>query len=367
MTGGWIRRPGRVAAGAVAALAVATLGVWYAVTARPPAVDNTHGVPTSYVPVVRGSVSQRVRIPGTYGFDGAYLVAYQGAPGILTALPEPGTVVDRGGALFSVDDRPVRLLLGSTPAYRDFRAGMGDGADVRLLEENLVALGMDPFGLITVDERFMFATDAAIRRWQESWGVPAARITGELPLGEVAFLPVPLRIRDTLVVAGMAIEPNTVVLGGSSTQRVVTAEVSADRQVSVEAGDEVSVFLPGGEPTPGTVLRTSRVATVEPPPDGESAAVGAASITVVIGITPPPGLAELDQATVLVSIAVAVREDVLHVPVAALLARPGGGYRVRLDSGSYVDVQPGLFDEATGRIEVTGELHEGDLVEVPAP
>ncbi len=366
MTLGQLGRPGRVAVLSVAALTVSVLAVWYTVATRPPAPGDTDAVPTTFVPVVRGSVSQRILVPGTYGFDGAYTVVYQGGPGILTALAVPGTVVERGGTMFSVNDRPVRLLLGATPAYRDFRAGMGDGADVRQLEENLVALGMDPVGLITVDERFTFATDSAIRRAQASWGVPASRLTGELPLGDVVFLPIPLRVREAPVVPGMAIDTNTAVLTASSTDRVVTAEVSADRQASVEVGDEVSVSIPGGPPITGAVIRASRVASIQQGEDGEPVGVGAATITVVIGLTPPPGLAELDQATVVVSIAVAVREEVLQVPVAALLARPGGGYRVRLASGSYVDVDPGLFDEATGRIEVTGDLREGDLVEVPA-
>jgi hypothetical protein len=363
---GRVGRPGRIAALAVAALAVSALAVVYAVATRPPAPAQTGAVPTTFVPVVRGSVSQRIRVAGTYGFDGAYTVAYQGAPGILTALVDPGTVVERGGVLFSVNDRPVRLLLGAIPAYRDFRSGMSDGADVRQIEENLVALGMDPMGLITVDEHFTFATDAAIRRWQASWGVPISRATGELRLGDVVFQPIPLRVRGASVVTGMAVDANTAVLTASSTERVVTVQVSADRQASVEVGDEVSVSVPGASPITGAVIRTSRVASVEQAEDGEPTGVGAATVGVVIGLTPPPGLAELDQATVVVSIAVAVREDVLQVPVVALLARPGGGYRVRLDSGSYVDVEPGLFDEATGRVEVTGDLREGELVEVPA-
>ena len=69
----------------------------------------------------------------------------------------------------------------------------------------------------------------------------------------------------------------------------------------------------------------------------------------------------------LVAIATNVRENVLLVPVAALLARPGGGYQVRLESGALVEVRPGLFDDATGKVEVSGDLNVGDLVQVPVP
>jgi hypothetical protein len=61
---------------------------------------------------------------------------------------------------------------------------------------------------------------------------------------------------------------------------------------------------------------------------------------------------------------------VLLVPVTALLAKPGGGYQVRVltgDVGQLVDVRPGLYDDATGEVEVSGAgLAEGMTVEVPA-
>jgi hypothetical protein len=56
--------------------------------------------------------------------------------------------------------------------------------------------------------------------------------------------------------------------------------------------------------------------------------------------------------------------------VTALLARPGGGYQVAvLDAGGrHLDpVQPGLFDDSAGTVEVSGAgLSEGLRVEVPA-
>ena len=69
----------------------------------------------------------------------------------------------------------------------------------------------------------------------------------------------------------------------------------------------------------------------------------------------------------LVAIVSARHAGVLLVPVTALLARPGGGYQVRLADRSFVQVQPGLFDDSTGSVEVSGSgLHEGLQVEVPA-
>ncbi len=360
-------RRSRTVGGAVAAAlgAAAALTIWFAVTAEPRVASSAPTVPTASAAVTRGTVTQRIRIPGIYGFDGHYTVVHQAAPGILTGAAEAGTTVERGGLLYSVANQAVRLLYGDLPAYRDFGAGMSDGPDVRQLEQNLVDLGMDPSRLITVDNRFTAATDAAIRRWQAAWGVPAAARSGALPLGHVVFVPVALRVSQVTATVGAAVGPNEPVLAASSTNRVVTAEVSADRQTFVAVGNEVMVSLPSAAPVPGKILRVGRVAIVDE--QNGTGPSGPATLTIVVSVTPPPGTPDLDQAPVLVAIAANVRENVLLVPVAALLARPGGGYQVRLTSGTFVEVRPGLFDDATGKVEVSGALKVGDLVEVPVP
>jgi peptidoglycan hydrolase-like protein with peptidoglycan-binding domain len=340
--------------------------VWSLTVARPAATGNAAAVPVGTAPVTRGTVTQRIRIPGTYGFDGAYTVVHQGGPGIVTTTAGPGAVVERGGVLYTVDNRAVRLLYGDLPAYRDLGTGMSDGVDVRQLEQNLVDLGFDPSGQITVDDHFTGATSAAVRRWQTEWGVPAVERTGELTLGQVVFLPVALRVAGVSVGAGVAVGRNDPVLTASSTARVVTAQVGTDRQATVKVGDAVMVSLPSGAPLPGTILRVGRVANAGGSNgDGPNGGSGPATITIVVGLTAPAGLPDLDQAPVLVAVAANARPNVLLVPVAALLARPGGGYQVRKPGGQLVEVRPGLFDDATGKVEVTGALEVGDLVEVP--
>jgi hypothetical protein len=56
---------------------------------------------------------------------------------------------------------------------------------------------------------------------------------------------------------------------------------------------------------------------------------------------------------------------VLLAPIVALLARPGGGYQVRLTGGALARVELGRFDESTGRVEIVSGLTEGQSVEVP--
>jgi peptidoglycan hydrolase-like protein with peptidoglycan-binding domain len=356
------RRFASVALAVVAAGAI--LGIGYATLNRPRTDPGTAPVvQTTTAAVTRGTVTARVQVAGTLGYDGTYPVMNHVAPGILTALADPGTTVSRGGVLYAVDNRTVRLLYGALPAYRGFAEGMTDGPDVTELEANLAALGFSPG---TVDNHFSAATAAAIRRWQAAWGLLASQRTGSLEPGRVVFLPGAVRVGQAQATAGASVGPDSPVLTATSTSRVVTVALTADRQALVHQGDAVLVSVNGLPPVTGTVLRIGRVATV---PGGQSNGggppPGPATVPLVVGVTLPAGAPDLDQAPVQVAIASAQHKDVLLVPVTALLANPGGGYRVRLADGGYATVTPGLFDDGTGLVEVTG-LSLGQRVEVPA-
>jgi peptidoglycan hydrolase-like protein with peptidoglycan-binding domain len=365
-----LRRKGRTVGGLAVAvvLAAAALGVGYAVTGRPRADAGTAPVvATTTAPVTRGTVTERVQVAGTLGYDGTYPVAHHGSPGILTAVPDPGATVSRGGILYAVDNQPVRLLYGTLPAYRGFAAGMPDGPDVAELEANLVALGLDPDHAISVDNHFSAATAAAIRRWQAAWGLPASQRTGALAAGGLTFLPGAVRIGQVQAAAGSTVGPNSAVLTASGTDRVVTVQLTTDRQALVKVGDPVQVTVPSAAPIGGTVIRVGRVASAPTNPGGQGGGqqAGPVTVPVTISVQLPPGSPDLDQAPVQVAIASARHADVLLVPVSALLARPGGGYQVRLAGGGFVPVQPSLFDDGTGLVEVTG-VQLGQQVEVPA-
>jgi peptidoglycan hydrolase-like protein with peptidoglycan-binding domain len=346
---------------------VAVTGVWLGVVNRPRAATPTAQVSTATAGVTRGSVTERVQIAGVLGYDGSYPVLHQGEPGIVTWVADPGSTVDRGSPLYAVVNQPVRLLLGTLPAYRDFAAGMPDGPDVQQLEENLAALGFRPG---KVDARFTAETGAAVRRWQAAWGLPAARRTGVLPLGSVVFAPVPLRVAQVTAAAGTRAGPGAPMLTATSTTKVVTAQLTTDRQQKVHAGDQVQVSLSSAAPVTGTVLRIGRVATAPSTQDGRNGPVpdvSTATVTITVAVTLPPAAGDLDQAPVQLAITTLSRKNVLLVPVTALLARPGGGYQVRLVSGGFVQVTPGLFDSTNGTVEVTGQVSVGQQVEVPAP
>jgi hypothetical protein len=346
------------------AVAVAAVAVGFAVAARPrPPAGQAAPVTAATAPVTRGTAIQRVQVSGTLGYHGHYSVVGQGTGGILTSAAAVGSVVDRGGELYRVDNRATRLLIGQVPAYRDLRSGIPDGPDVRQLEENLVALGVDPDHRIVVNDHFDAATTAAIKRWQAVSGLPVAERTGTLAFGQVVFEPGPMRVTEVRVVTGTSVAADGEVLSGTATTQVVTAHVGADRLPLVKAGDRVLVRITGSTPIPGTVSEIGQPAPPQPGSTASTTVTAPVTVTVDLPAGPPPP----DRTPVQVAITTGTHPDVLLVPVTSLLARPGGGYQVRTAEGAALEVTPGLFDESAGLVEVAGNLRPGERVEVPVP
>ncbi|ETK32272.1 peptidoglycan-binding domain-containing protein, partial [Microbispora sp. ATCC PTA-5024] len=311
-------------------------------------------VPTGTAAVERTDVTQSVQINGTLTYDGAFTV--QGTGGRLTRLPAPGSVVRRGRAVYEADGRKVPLLYGPRPAWRPFALGMTDGPDIRQLERNLRVLGYTGF---TVDSHYDLGTYYAVRRWQHHLRLP---VTGSLSLGQVVFLPGPLRVTAYDAALGAAI--GGPVLHGTGETPVVSVRLDPSMAPGVRKGDRVTVTLPDGRERRGRVSAVSDVAQASQGPD-EQQQQSYVPITVRLTGKQPR---VLDQAMVQVAITTERHRDVLAVPIVALLARPGGAFSVvTVGAGGHrteVPVETGLFDEISGVVEVTG-VAEGARVEVP--
>jgi peptidoglycan hydrolase-like protein with peptidoglycan-binding domain len=72
-------------------------------------------------------------------------------------------MLERGDAVYRVNERKVPLLYGSIPFYRTLEPG-SEGTDVRMLERNLAALGYDGF---EVNDEYTSATAQAVQEWQD--------------------------------------------------------------------------------------------------------------------------------------------------------------------------------------------------------
>lgn len=334
-------------------------------TGRNSSLDN--GSPTSTRRVERTSLSSQTQVSGTLGYAGSWTVSIAsvsayGSTAVFTWLPSAGDVVGRGHRLYAIDGQAALLLYGSTPAWRVFRIGMSSGPDVGELNTNLRALG---YGVPRGD-LFTSATAAAISRLQRANGLAQ---TGALLLGAVVLEPGPLRVTSVTPTVG---QPAVLgpVLTASSTRHSVALQLDPAQQSDVKVGDRVTVTLPDNGTTPGVVASVGKVASFAP----DAAQGGGASgptIEVSVRLLNVAAAGTLDQAPVDVSITGESVRNVLAVPVNALLALAGGGYAVEeVDADGrhqLVAVRPGLFDDAQGLVQVSGDgLAAGQSIVVPA-
>jgi hypothetical protein len=289
--------------------------------------------------------------------------ALYGQSSTFTALPSVGQIIGRGQSLYQISGQPVLLLYGSVQPTRAFAAGMSPGSDVAELNANLQALG---YGQELAGDEFTAATATATRALQSAH---SASVTGELLLGSVVFHPGPVRVTSVTPTVGQTVMPGPV-LAITSTARQVKLALDASEQASVKVGDTVTITLPDNQTTPGRITYVSSVATV--PASSGHGGEEESSPTVEVDATPtdPAATGHLDQAPVNVEITTERAENVLAVPVDALLALAGGGYAVEVAEGHVhrlAAVTVGLFDDAEGLVQVSGQgLSAGQRVVVPA-
>jgi hypothetical protein len=362
--------------------------------AKPAGSSNAYA--TSTFTVRRGSLTEQTQEDATLGSAGSYTVVVPGSSSggggsssgasggqTFTSLPQAGQIIRQGQVLYEINESPVVLLYGSVPAYRDLSEGMS-GEDVRELNADLVKLGYATaaaLGPTSGWDYFSSETAYALELLQSHLGLTE---TGSLPLGQAVFLPSSIQVTGlgTGAVPGGSAAAGSVVLTGSSQTPVVTIDLDASLQSEVAVGNKVSIALPDGSVTPGVISRISTVASSSSSGNsgnGNGNANGngngngngsgsGATITVLVSLTDPKAAGTLDQAPVEVTITTGSVSNALIVPVDALLAQTGGRYAVEVTGpGGHhlVTVTPGLFDDAAGTVQVTGNLTPGQHVVVP--
>jgi peptidoglycan hydrolase-like protein with peptidoglycan-binding domain len=332
--------------GVVAVAGAATgSGIW----TRHPASSATP-LPPSTTVITRMTLTQTEQVNGTLGYGATHTVS-PSATGTITWLPAVRAVIGRGQALYRIDNKPVPLLFGGLPFYRQLSDGSA-GPDVRELEQNLAALGYTGF---TVDDSYTAATASAVSAWQADLGVAE---TGVFDPASVVLAPGKVRIAS--LAAQLGDRASGPVLAYTGTARTVHIDLDVALQQLVRRGTPAMLKLPAGTTLHGTVTSIGSVISAE---GNQPATIG---VTVAVG--DQSALGALDQAPVTVNLISATARDVLTVPVAALVALAGSGYGVQVVTGSssrYVPVQPGMF--ADGRVEISGAgLAAGTRVGVAA-
>ena len=359
-----------VLAGAGVLVAVTVAGGVVAMSGAKQATRAAQEPPPNTAQVVKGKLSATVFQYGTLTYrarsDGSPYTVINNARGTYTKLPDAGDQVDCGDLLYRVDDHPVLLLCGAVPAYRDLLAG-NVGEDVRQLNRNLHTLGYDAVAGVDIapdDTAFTSRTEKALEVLQRNKGFA---ITGKLAFGDVVFLPESVRIAQVTGKLGGSAQAGAEVAQATSDRLEVQMALDPSQQGEVKAGAPVQITLPGNRSVPGKVDRLGRVAQI---PAGQDKNAGAATIPAYISLDDSKPAAGFDRAPVKVVITTEGVESALSVPVTALVGKSGGGFAVEVvrDGGrrELVAVRLGLFDAASGRVQVEGDLGEGDQVVVPS-
>ena len=168
---------------------------------------------------------------------------------------------------------------------------------------------------------------------------------------------------------GSAVTLNSPLYNISSIGIEVVFQVDATDQETVSLGDSVEIELPTDERVPTLITFIDQVVTQTQA--GEF-------IEVTLEVLNPEEIEAYDQAPVKVFVTTEISENVLYVPVNALLALAEGGYALEIYDGeldgatfegesgvdtSYVAVEIGVFTD--GFVEVKGNISEGQTVVVP--
>lgn len=306
--------------------------------------------------VTRRTLTEQADATGQVGYDAPTNLAI-GASGTVTAAPEQNDVLSPGDEAIRIDDKPVTLVKGDVPLYRELRRvpsgerdaagdkiGLLEGDDVLQLQRYLLSEGFDDSERLEADGIFGLSTERAVKAWQKDRGLPA---TGKIDNTQMVFIDGPVRV-DSAPEVGANFE--TLSVTGQDT--VVTTTINARQRPYFAQGSTVE--LEGnGTTVEGTVSKITR----------QSGAEGQTSYSVEIGVTDDLGDAE---AVKVIATRIIV-EDVLTVPARALVALADGGWAVQVPDSATGGTRlqaVELGEVVDGFAEITG-LDEGDTVVVP--
>lgn len=176
----------------------------------------------------------------TLGADTVDVAA--GASGVITSVVAPGTVIEQGDPLYWIDGQPVNMLYGTVPSYRTMRdeATNQVGFDIAQLEAGLAALGFDLDGTLTVDGEFTYATSQAVADWQETIGREA---DGSIDAADIVFVPGASQIVELAVEVGSSVAPGDPVATLSTGDSMAGADVAQLETALVALGHDAAGTL----------------------------------------------------------------------------------------------------------------------------
>ena len=335
--------------------------------------------------------------------------------GTLTRTVDEGTTIAAGDVVAEIDGTPVIALYGQVPQFRVLNIEAQPGADIAQLEENLVALGFDPNGAVTVDDTFTTATAELVLAWEQSLGL--ATPDGTVDAGQIAFIAGPSEVTSrtpvgTQVNAGQQIL-GTVTIAESGFVAASVDDEGQPIELTLSIGDEVSgddvaegatvvealidpATATAGQPLyrweadlgsiqlaadvdEASTFEIGRTLQVELP-DGQVVDASVTDLsdvarsiqngnntTTVIDVTVQPDQ-PLESIFTAGPVTIRVETDrtdgAVLVPASALIALAEGGHAVEVDGRGLIGVELGAFDQGWVEI-IDGSVDAGESVVVP--
>ncbi len=271
---------------------------------------------------------------------------------MVTSVLAAGTVVTTGDVLYAVESVPVVALEGALPAWRALSSSSDDGPDITQLKKGLVALGYADAAM-TIDESWDSDLTTAVKAFQTGYGLS---VTGSVPLGQVAFVPVGTKVVSITSAVGASVTDGTVVLSLATGQLFATGNVPTGHEASYQRGQKVTIETGSGTTVDGVIW--SLTSATE-----DGAAVVRA---LVVPTAEMPGVATGGSVTIKATIGHLANQ--LLVPRDAIASRIDGSYVVGvLDQDgnvSWVTVEVAGTSGLTAAVTST-ELKAGDQVAEP--
>ncbi|WP_295126030.1 peptidoglycan-binding domain-containing protein [uncultured Leifsonia sp.] len=206
-----------------------------------------------------GSVESSMRLTVNANWEKTFSAPNQASGTVTSIAITPGQELREGDVLFSVDLRPVRIALGSTPSFRALSLG-AKGPDVKQLLELMAVLGYYDG---TPDESFGSQAQRAVKEYQRNQHLAE---DGVIQMGDVVYVPsLPARV----LLDSEVISVGTPVSGGErgiatlAAVPVFSIPLSESQATTVKPGSAVEIETGNG-------LWKATVANQEPSADPAS-------------------------------------------------------------------------------------------------
>ena len=347
----------------VVAVAAMVVGVLLGRAVRSPAQQLADAAPPA-LSVITAEVSERelageTVTRGTVAIGRTVSVGPVASSDALSVVTKvavaPGEQVEAGAPLIEVSGRPVFLLQGEFPAYRDLKVG-DKGPDAAALNTALGALSL-PSG---PGDEFTATTSEGVSALYRAAGYEPPS-GGGLDLHEVAFVPATTAtVLSVAAQVGQSSETEGLLVLASG-ETGVTANVPPSESSTIETGSAATIHLDDGTSVP------AEVTGVEP---GETLA------STTVSLRPEEPLdSSLNGADVRVVIAqTSTAATVLTVPVPAVFSQADGQtVVVRVGADGAQEVVPVTVGDIVGGFagvttpDGAAALKPGDAVVVNGP